>query len=124
MKTHVEIDQFIKKTLRFYYLQFWLNHCFSLTMLPLVVWSPGYCSTRAATVLPQLRHHSNGIFDPVCGILDLDVYQRGIKGAYWLKAAAVLKPQRRGDCGSGDGVWALRVSSRPRRWEDSGVRCG
>lgn len=65
---------------------------------------PSQLHHKTATVLPQLRRHGNGIFDPpVCGILDLDVDQRSIEGAYWLKAAAVLKPQRRGDCGGGDG---------------------
>lgn len=65
------------------------------------------------------------IFDPVCGILDLDVDQRGIKGGHWLEAAE-LKPQRRGGCGGGGGdeVWALTVSSRPGGWQDPGVRHG
>ncbi|KAE8289005.1 hypothetical protein D5F01_LYC12883 [Larimichthys crocea] len=69
----------------------------------------------------ELCLHSNGIFDPVCGILDLDVDQLGINGAHWPKAAAVVNPQWRGDCGGGDEVWALRVSSRLGRWQDPGV---
>lgn len=76
---------------------------------------------KTASVLSQLCLHSNGIFDPVCGILDLDVDQLGINGAHWPKAAAVVNPQWRGDCGGGDEVWALRVSSRLGRWQDPGV---
>lgn len=98
MKTHVETDRFIKKPIWFYYLQFWLHHCVSLAMAYPGCLVPGQLHYKTATVLLRLCHHSNGIFDPICGILDLDVDQRGIKGAYWPKAAAaaaVLKPQRR-----------------------------
>lgn len=55
-------------------------------------------------VLSRLCHHSNRIFDPVCGILDLDVDQWRIDGAYWLKYGAVLKKQRRTECSVGAGV--------------------
>lgn len=73
----------------------------------LLPWLPPGCLVpsrrhhRTATVLPYRRHHGNGIFDPICGILDLDVDQRGINRAYWLKTAAV---QRWRDCGGADGV--------------------
>lgn len=82
-------------------------------------------------LVPSLLHHTGllvscpssvtlatGTLVPICGILDLDVDQRGIKRAYWLKAASMLKPQRRGDCGGGDGVWA------PSAQEESGKMAG
>lgn len=46
-------------------------------------------------VLLHFCRRSNVSFDPVCGILDLDVDQRRISGACRLRAVASLKPERK-----------------------------
>lgn len=100
----LKLIDLLQKQYGFIFLQFWPHHCFSLAMASSGCLVPSQLHHKTATVLPQLCHHSNGIFDPICRSLDLDVDQRGIKGAYWLKAAAVLKPQR-GDCGRNSRNW-------------------
>lgn len=89
-------------------------------------WQLGLQYRNTITVLLQLHHHGNGIFDPVCGILDLDVDQGGIGEAYWLRAAAVLSPEE----GWGWGRqwwwwWSLGPAGQRRaglgRWQAPGV---
>lgn len=94
---------------------------FLLPWLPLGALVPTLLHQKTATVLPQLHHHSNRIFDPACGNLDLDVDRSGIKEAYWLKAAAVQRRGGGGCGGGGDWVWAVTDSRRPGRRQDSGV---
>lgn len=51
------------------------------------------CVTASHCSISPPCHHSNRIFDPVCGILDLDVDQERIYSIYWLKCKAVLREQ-------------------------------
>lgn len=62
-------------------------------------------------VLLYFWHRSNVSFDPVGGLLDLDVDQRGIGGACRLEAAAALKPERRTAASLRRSGGALRVSA-------------
>lgn len=64
-------------------------------------------------VLLYFWHRSNVSFDPVGGLLDLDVDQRGISGACRLEAAAAaaLKEKERRTAAALRSGGALRVSA-------------
>lgn len=81
-----------------FYFQCWLHQ------------SPPLAVILDKMVLLYFWHRSNVSFDPVGGLLDLDVNQRGISGACRLESAAALKPERRTAASLRSGG-ALRVSA-------------